>query len=115
MIVNITKRNINHEKQNSILLMHRLHLFTNTYHGISYNVCRGLGGDMGNFVTGPLHIFNPVPTNEEESLQHGNALAASGNYPVGTSECFNVGISGGCGKGCFVYKKGECDEPMEIE
>lgn len=69
----------------------------------------------GKYTTGPGHIFNDVPTNEEEAWQHGNALAASGNYPVGTSECFNVGISGGCGPDCFVYKKGECPEPQEID
>lgn len=68
----------------------------------------------GKFMTGPAHIFNPTPINEEEALQHGNALAASGNYPVGTSECFNVGISGGCGPECFVYLKGECSEHQEI-
>lgn len=66
------------------------------------------------FFAGPFHIFNPVPRNEEEAVLHGNALAASGNYPVGTSECFNVGISGGCGKDCFVYLKGECSEPGEM-
>jgi len=66
------------------------------------------------FLTGPMHVFNPVPKNEEEALQHGNALAKSGNYPVGTSECFNVGISGGCGMECFVYLKGECKEPDEM-
>jgi len=66
------------------------------------------------FVSGPMHIFNPVPKDEEESLAHGNALAASGNYPVGTSECFNVGISGGCGPDCFVYLKGGCNEPQEM-
>jgi hypothetical protein len=56
-------------------------------------------------------IFEEPPKNELEALQHGNALANTGNYPVGTSECFNVGISGGCGPDCFVYLKGECDEP----
>ena len=66
------------------------------------------------FKSGPAHFFNPVPANEEEAHAHGNALAASGNYPVGTSECFNVGISGGCGPKCFVYLKGECDEPQEM-
>lgn len=66
------------------------------------------------FSTGPAHIFNPVPQNEEERLAHGNALAASGNYPVGTSGCFNVGISGGCGKDCYVYQSGKCPEPDEI-
>lgn len=54
------------------------------------------------------------PQNETEALQHGNALANTGNYPVGTSECFNVGISGECGPKCFVYLKGECDEPGEM-
>ena len=66
------------------------------------------------YVSGLFHIFNPVPKNKEEALAHGNALAASGNYPVGTSECFNVGISGGCGPECYVYLNGECEEPQEI-
>jgi len=66
------------------------------------------------FVSGRWHIFNPTPTNKEEALQHGNALAASGNYPVGTSECFNVGISGGCGPDCYVYQEGRCDIPGEM-
>jgi len=69
---------------------------------------------MNKFKTGVAHIFNPTPQNERESLQHGNALAKSGNYPLGTSECFNVGISGGCGLDCFVYQKGECGVPHEI-
>lgn len=70
----------------------------------------------GKFLSGKGAIFNPVPQNEEEALQHGNALAAGpdSNYPVGTSECFNVGISGGCGLDCFVYQKGECIEPGEF-
>ena len=56
-------------------------------------------------------MYEEPPKNEKEALQHGNAMANTGNYPVGTSECFNVGISGGCGPECFVYLKGECDEP----
>jgi len=70
--------------------------------------------NYGKFKVGPAHIFNPVPVNDEEVLQHGNALAASGNYPVGTSACFNVGISGGCGPDCFVYLEGKCNEPDEM-
>lgn len=66
------------------------------------------------FRSGPAHIFNPVPMNESETIAHGNAMAESGNYPVGTSECWNVGISGGCGLECFVYLKGECNEPQEM-
>lgn len=59
-------------------------------------------------------LHEPSPRNEIEALQHGNALANTGNYPVGTSECFNVGIAGGCGPECFVYLKGECSEPQEM-
>jgi len=66
------------------------------------------------FKSGPAHIFNPVPVNEEESHAYGNALAASNNYPVGTSDCFTVGISGGCGPKCFVYRKGKCNESQEM-
>jgi hypothetical protein len=76
----------------------------------------------GKFMTGKWTIFNPVPANAKEALQHGNALAygADSNYPVGTSACFNVGISGGCGPDCFVYQDGECviageiDEQLEL-
>lgn len=60
-------------------------------------------------------LFGSPPKNELEAVQHGNALANTGNYPVGTSACFNVGISGGCGPDCFVYENGECPEPQEIE
>lgn len=66
------------------------------------------------FISGPGHIFNPVPTSHEEAVAHGNALARSGNYPVGTSDCFNVGISGGCGIDCFVYLEGRCDVSSEM-
>lgn len=66
------------------------------------------------FISGPGHIFNPVPTSHEECVAHGNALANSGNYPVGTSDCFNVGISGGCGPDCFVYLEGRCEVPQEM-
>lgn len=69
---------------------------------------------MKKFVSGPFHIFNPTPSSDEDVLAHGNALAASGNYPVGTSACFNVGISGGCGPECFVYLRGDCNEPQEM-
>ena len=58
--------------------------------------------------------FGEPPRNKEETLQHGNALANTGNYPVGTNECFNVGIAGGCGPECFVYLEGGCDVPDEM-
>ena len=69
---------------------------------------------MAKFLTGPGHIFNPVPKNDSEVMKHGNALAASGNYPVGTDGCFNVGISGGCSPKCFLYLRGDCKEPQEM-
>jgi len=68
----------------------------------------------GKYKIGSTHTLNDPPTNKEEANQHGNALAASGNYPVGTSECFNVGISGGCGPECYIYLNGRCDEPQEM-
>ncbi len=71
---------------------------------------------VNKFLTGRGAIFNSVPTNSKEALQHGNALAygKDSNYPVGTSECFNVEISGGCGCSCFVIGKNECKEPAEL-
>lgn len=59
-------------------------------------------------------LFEYPPQNEKEAIQHGNALANTGNYPVGTDNCFNVGISGGCCPKCFVYLNGECSEPQEM-
>lgn len=70
---------------------------------------------FGDFATGGGVIYNKAPTNEDEVIQHGNALAASGNYPVGTSACFNIGIAGGCGQDCFVFKDGDCDVEQEIK
>ncbi|RKY09315.1 MAG: hypothetical protein DRP56_02770 [Planctomycetota bacterium] len=69
---------------------------------------------MKKFKSGPAHIFNPIPKNDTEVIAHGNAMAASGNYPVGTDGCFNVGISGGCGPSCFLYLRGDCGEPDEM-
>lgn len=66
------------------------------------------------FKRGPSHMLNPVPQNEREAIAHGNALALSGNYPTGTDECFNVGISGGCGLSCYVYQEGRCPIPEEM-
>ena len=54
------------------------------------------------------------PTNSDEVVQHGNALAATGHYPIGTTDCFNVGIAGGCGASCFVYREGRCESPDGI-
>ena len=71
---------------------------------------------FGKFLSGKGAIFNDVPASDEESLQHGNALAhgVNSNYPVGTSPCFNVGISGGCGPECFEYQRGGCEVAEEM-
>ena len=71
---------------------------------------------FGKFYLGKAVIFNETPTTDEEVQQHGNALAygKNSNYPVGTSGCFNVGISGGCGPDCFLYERGDCTEPLEM-
>lgn len=58
-------------------------------------------------------IFIRTPTNQKESNKYANILA-TGNYPNGLDGCFTVGISGGCGTNCFVYKDGECKEPEEF-
>lgn len=60
-------------------------------------------------------FLNSPPKNKEEASQHGNALASTGYYPFGTSDCFNVGISGGCGVDCFVFVDGQCGDPQEFK
>jgi hypothetical protein len=70
--------------------------------------------NQGSYDSNNLLSLTVAPMNEEESHQYGNALASSGNYPVGLSGCFTVGISGGCGLECYVYQNGECECPAEM-
>lgn len=37
------------------------------------------------------------------------------NYPVGTSDCFNIGINGDCNKNCPKLKIGECEKETFLE
>lgn len=69
---------------------------------------------QGSYDESNIYSMCKPPMNEEESYQYGNALANSGNYPVGLSGCFTVGISGGCGLECYVYQNGECKEHTEM-
>lgn len=34
--------------------------------------------------------------------------------PKGRSECFDIGIGGGCGFSCPVFQRGDCNEPTEV-
>lgn len=61
----------------------------------------------------PFSMAKPSQ-NQQESEVYANALADSGNYPKGLDGCFTVGISGGCGKACWVYRDGKCPEPENI-
>lgn len=62
----------------------------------------------------PYSMAKP-PQNEKESRDYANALYRSGYYPAGVSDCFSVGISGGCGVHCWVYQEGRCEIPEHIE
>lgn len=70
--------------------------------------------NQGSYDEENLLSMTVSPTNEEESHKYGNALANSGNYPVGLSGCFTVGISGGCSLDCYVYQNGECENHAEM-
>jgi hypothetical protein len=62
----------------------------------------------------PLSLpFEDSPSNQEESDKYANALLHEGHYPAGLGGCFTVGISGGCGLKCFVYRQGDCELPDE--
>lgn len=50
----------------------------------------------------------------EEVSQTGNHMAEYGNYPVGMSGCYVVGINGGCGLDCPVFQSGDCRELGDI-
>lgn len=70
--------------------------------------------NQGNYDGNDFISMTITPSNRTESHQYGNALANSGNYPLGLSDCFTVGISGGCGLDCYVYQNGECDNHSEM-
>ena len=36
-------------------------------------------------------------------------VMAQGNYPLGISDCYVVGIAGGCGSECPVFQSGQCE------
>lgn len=48
-------------------------------------------------------------SSSEAILKAGNHMAEYGNYPVGMKPCFVVGLNGGCGIECPVFKEGSCE------
>ena len=68
---------------------------------------------FGNYNEANVFSMAVSPSNQEESNNYANALA-QGNYPVGLDGCFTVGISGGCGRDCFVFQDGDCEEFFEV-
>lgn len=70
--------------------------------------------NQGNYDGNDFISMTVSPSNKDESRQYGNALSNSGNYPVGLTGCFTVGIAGGCGLECYVYQNGECENHSEM-
>jgi hypothetical protein len=57
-----------------------------------------------------------APKTAQEVEQKRNAMAfVDGNYPLSMSDCFVVGISGGCGRECPVFKDRRCPDQVEME
>jgi len=46
--------------------------------------------------------------------EHAPRTTMADNYPAGMSECYRVGMSGGCGEDCPAYISGDCDCENEI-
>jgi len=62
------------------------------------------------------HATNPHKSiSSKEDIDHKrNAMAnIDGHYPLSMSDCYVVGINGGCGWECPVFVEGTCDEPGE--
>ncbi|NOY72413.1 MAG: hypothetical protein GXP14_08550 [Gammaproteobacteria bacterium] len=57
----------------------------------------------------------PIKTMEDVNNMGNHMAQVDGHYPVGMSGCYVVGLNGGCGIDCPVFKEGECGEPQEFE
>lgn len=65
---------------------------------------------FGGFAVNP---HKPIRT-QQDITDAGNALAfVDGRYPAGMSDCYTVGLSGGCGADCPVLRRGDCDSPPD--
>jgi len=57
-----------------------------------------------------------VPQSEADIAHKRNAMAfIEGVYPLGMSDCDVVGISGGCGRDCPVFRARRCEHQAEME
>lgn len=66
---------------------------------------------FGGFAANP---FKPIETLEDVAHK-GNVMAKiDGGYPVGMSGCYVVGLNGGCGVTCPVFRAGDCELPDEF-
>lgn len=71
-------------------------------------------GGYGENVANPLARTKPITTMDDVN-DMGNAMAfIDGHYPAGMSGCFVVGINGGCGYSCPVFRDKECEELGEF-
>lgn len=57
----------------------------------------------------------PIQTHEDIAHMQNRMAKVDGGYPLGMSGCEVVGINGGCGATCPVFKVGECGEPQEFD
>ena len=44
-----------------------------------------------------------------DPARYAQALADEGNYPTGMHECDAIGLGGGCGEQCPIFKSGKCE------
>lgn len=52
--------------------------------------------------------------NEKDRFENAVKFEEAMYGAVGTSECHQIGISGGCGLECSVYLEGRCEEHEEM-
>lgn len=79
------------------------------------------GFNKAQLIAASEEVFGGFASNPHKSIKTledvndaGNAMAQiDGNYPVGMSGCFIVGINGGCGYECPVFLNGQCYEHQQ--
>lgn len=59
-----------------------------------------------------VYIYRKI--NTQNDIEKARNDLAKGNYSVGMTDCYVVGINGDCGATCPVYLRGECGSPEGI-